>query len=247
MAYNRIRNRKGYTQEQLDWLKNNHNKYQFIKLTQRYNEKFNENRSVNAIKHIVEDAKYLGLKSPIKFTKEQDEFIKEFAPITTRKECYKLFCEKFKNSTHTLKSVSVRAKRIKALRTKETISRARFNSMADKYPIGYLYSHNSMEYIKVRNEPLKEGENRLKNYMPYHYYVLEQNGIKLNENQTVKFKDGNPHNCNLDNLLVVSRSTMGFMVKYGLWNKGKITETALKLCELNDKIKEVEENDMSDL
>lgn len=239
MAYNEIRNRKGYSKEQLEWLMNNHFKYQFKELTKLYNKTFNENRSVSAIKHQVEDKKYLGLKSPSKFTSEEDEFIMKYAPNTTRKEFYKIFCEKFENSKHTFISTVKRAKYIKALRTEETISRARFNSMKDKYPIGYMLKLNSMEYIKVKNEPVRKGESRLKNYMPYHYYVLEQNGIKVKENQTVKFKDNNPHNCDLSNLLVISNSTMGYMIRNNLWNKGQLTQTALYVGQLEDMIKEI--------
>lgn len=226
-----------YTTEQLNWLKENHKKYGFKELTKKFNEYFNENRTIAGIKHQVEDKKYMGLKSEKLFTKEEEDFIKKYAPETSRKEFYEMFCNNFGNK-RTFNSLNKKAKSLKAYRTKETISRLNKNNQEDRFPIGYIKKVGNCLYIKVKNDLVRE--RGIKNYMPYHYFVLEENGIKLKKNQCVKFKDNNPLNCKIENLLVISNSTFGYMSKKDLWNKGEITETALLVGSLIDKIKDLE-------
>lgn len=235
-------NTNRFTQEQIQWLKDNYKNYRFKELTVKFNQLFQENKSVSWIRHFVGCKRHLGLKSIFKapFSSEEISFIKKYAPLMTRKDFYKFYCEHFGNLRTSI-SVNKKAKDLKALRTKETISYARYKNRDSKFPIGHIMERSWAKYIKISNAKMDKNQNNLQNYMPLSQYVLEQHGIILKENQRIKFKDGNIKNCDFDNLIVVSASTMGYMSKKQLWGKGEITEAALKVGELLDKIKEIEE------
>ena len=218
-----------YTKEQITWLKNNYCKYSLKQATKLFNETFNENKTTSAI---VGKAKWLKIKTASRFTKEEIKFLREFAPKLTNKELYTEFTIRFGNRKSLEQLREVVLKTLKIKKNKETVSRANHKDRLDKFPIGYIKKANIL-FIKVKDEV----NNPYNNYMPYHYYVLEQNGIKVKDNQVVKFKDGNPYNCNLDNLLVISKPTFIYMNQNNLWNKGEITKTALKIGELNDLLK----------
>lgn len=235
-------NTNRFTQEQIQWLKDNYKNYRFKELTVKFNQLFQENKSVSWIRHFVGSKKHLGLKSIFKapFSSEEISFIKQYAPSMTREDFYKFYCERFGN-LRTSHSVNKKAKDLKALRTEETISYARYKNMADKFPIGHIQEKTLGKYIKISDKKMEKGKGPLQNYIPLSQYVLAQHGIILTKDQRVKFKDGNTKNCDINNLMVISSSTMGYMASKQLWNKGEITEAALKVGELLDKIKEIEE------
>lgn len=221
-----------YTKKQEDWLKENYCKYSLKEATIKFNETFNQSRTMCAIQRITT---VLGVKSKIRFSDAEIKFLQDNAYSLTNKELYEEFTKHFKQTKTFTQIKEVLKKRLKIKRDKEIISRAIHNKMSDKFPIGYI-AKSTILYIKVKNDV----NNTKKNYIPYHYYVLEQNGIKVKDDQVVKFKDGNRYNCNLDNLLVISKPTFAYMNRNNLWNKGEITKTALKIGELLDEIREKE-------
>ena len=218
-----------YTKEQEDWLKENYCKYSLKEATIKFNETFNQSRTICAIQGITT---VLGVKSKNRFSDEEIKFLQDNAPSLTNKELYEEFTKHFGQIKTLTQIKDVLKNRLNIKRDKEIISRASHNKMSDKFPIGYI-AKSTILYIKVKDDV----NNAKKNYIPYHYYVLEQNGIKVKDDQVVKFKDGNTYNCSLDNLLVVSKYTFGYMNRNNLWDKGEITDTALKIGELNDLLR----------
>lgn len=85
----------GFSKEQVEFIKNNFDKYSYSELAEKFNEKFNENRTEASLNS---KARRLGLrKNPdqIRYTKEQEDWLRENASKYWRKDLVKEFNNKF--------------------------------------------------------------------------------------------------------------------------------------------------------
>ena len=233
-----MKSHKPYTEEQLQWLKDNYAKYRGApELSKQFNKKFNETRTVIAIKSVTTNKNKLGLIKPkYWWSKEEITFILQHFSVLSNSKFYKAFCQKFGNN-RSLSSIKHKARELGILKNKNTVSNSCFISKKKQFPIGYIRQNGGVLYIKTKNNRVI---NEFDNYEKLSSYVLKQNGIIVKPDQRIKYKDGNFKNCNLNNLLVISKSTFAYITATHLWGKGEITETDLKVGELIDKIKEKE-------
>ena len=168
--------------------------------------------------------------------KEELNFIQKFYSSMSNQSFYKKFNNIF-STKRSLYAIKAKARQMKVYVSKQTNIQSKFVVMANKYPIGHIKDTGAILYIKIKNNQSRKISD---NYMPLSQYTLEKNGIQITKDQCIKHKDGNYKNCDLNNLLVISKYTFAYMNRNNLWNKGKITETALKVGELLDEIRKQE-------
>ncbi len=92
---------KKFTNEQIEYLKDNYQKNTYEELTKKFNEHFGENRSISAINS---KANKLGLckskkRTLLRYTNEQEQWLKDNAHKYYRKELVEKFNKKF-NTNH---------------------------------------------------------------------------------------------------------------------------------------------------
>ena len=77
--------------------------------------------------------------------------------------------------------------------------------------------------------------------VPLTRYVYEQHYGNIPKGYKVITKDGNNSNCNIDNLILVSKQQIMFLAKNDMFGCKEITETMLDIYEVDKKIKELKE------
>ena len=66
-------------------------------------------------------------------------------------------------------------------------------------PIGTITRRNNGYYIKISDDKPDKDDN----WVTYHRYLWEKEYGEIPEGYSLTFVDGNPYNCNLDNLLMI--------------------------------------------
>ena len=77
-------------------------------------------------------------------------------------------------------------------------------------------------------------------WMHYQRYVWEQNNGPVPEGMCVKFKDNNPLNCDISNLMLVTKGEIAQLAQKQ-WNfkDPDLTETAVNIIRLKDKARKI--------
>ena len=169
------------------------------------------------------------------YTKEQDDWLRKNRPyICSTEELVKRFNEEF-GTTCSMTAIYVRCSRLGI----SSINDGRFkkgecNSPFVK-PIGTEVVRESETnkgiYIKVSDDP----KSRYTNWIPKQNYIWEREYGPIPEGYTVTFLDGNPRNCNIENLICVPQkhraaaNLRGWSSKDPEWNK-----LIFKWMELDD-------------
>ena len=106
---------------------------------------------------------------------------------------------------------------------------------ANELPVGSITKHVDYMYIKVTDEH----DYLWDNWKPLHRHVWEQANGPIPEGMKIIFKDNNPENCNIDNLLLVTTGEMATLNKKGYRSKNpELTEAGLLTIRLMKKLKE---------
>ena len=80
---------------------------------------------------------------------------------------------------------------------------------------------------------------RWKMWKPYHRHIWEQHNGPIPEGMIVTFKDQNPMNCDIENLMLVTRGEHCTMARKNLRSTNpEITEAGLNLVRLDKAIKD---------
>ena len=103
-------------------------------------------------------------------------------------------------------------------------------------PIGTESFDGRHWWVKVKNEPHTHGRARheyRKNWAWKHQIVWEQAHGKLRDDQVIIFLDGNPSNCEIENLYAVTKKVLAMMCRYK-WHFDNVEakKTAIRWCEL---------------
>ena len=135
-----------------------------------------------------------------KWTKEQNEYLREISPGRPRKEIVKLFNKKFNLN----------------------LSFGKINSYMNNYGI-----RNNLD-TKLKPKPLKEGDesihsdgyvyirNKEGEWVFKQRYMWEKHYGEIPEGYKVFFLDRNKENFNIDNLTLVSSRELALLNRYGL-------------------------------
>jgi len=109
------------------------------------------------------------------------------------------------------------------------------HSPCNEKPAGYISDRGEYMYIKTKEGHTKDC------WMLLHRYVWEQAHGPVPKGMVITFKDGDSHNCSLDNLVLVTRPEHGVInMKYGGTVKGQTElNTAIRTAaKLSLKIQE---------
>ena len=221
-----------YTQEQIDWIKNNHKNYSSRnELTQAYNMKFSENKSVRAIQFQcgqLDLTEYNGLT----YTQEQDEWLSE----NFEKYAWNDLCKEF-NKMFNVKATG------NGLRNhcRDTLHLKRENSHIvirnKKYEVGDEREYNGYIYVKVKE--YERNGTRWSNKKARDCWKSKQNVIwesyygEVPDDCQIVFLNNNRKDFRIDNLYCVKKQYLIYMIRNNWFSTNpEVTLTAIKWCEL---------------
>lgn len=183
---------------------------------------------------------------PMIYTMEMKEFLNNFIPGHSRKEIQKVFYENFNIFlTDAQIKYFCRKNRIFTGRTGRFEKGHRPTNAPPKgvcppalAPYRYQKGNirnckpagtervNTLGYIEVKIDDLNKWKMK-------HVLAWEKKNGKVPDGYVVIFKDGDRKNCDIDNLMLVSRKVLGVMNRWGLSEYvGEEKETAVKIAEL---------------
>lgn len=255
-----------YTQEQLDFLRENATKFSRRELTEQFNTLFGTEQSTTSIRLVCNRRGYYNPRTDI-YTEEQLEFLRSNAPTSTRKELTELFNETFVENK-TVSSIASTCKRYKfrfpsdgrfseerGFAWRKGLTREeqaehfsdeawrrmtdRLKEHREKYEVGDIYNlkcgDTYRKYIVVSTDYSLDLKHRI---YPYNRYVWEQANGKLPDGYKITHLDGNPQNCNIENLLAVSEAENMKLATAHWSGKGEITKTGVAIFRLEKAINE---------
>ena len=99
-------------------------------------------------------------------------------------------------------------------------------------------------YLMIKLSDKRNVKSYQENWMLYHRYLWEKENGKIPLGSVLIFKDNNPLNCNLDNLMILSREDAAKTKKGGIKMLGnaELTEAFATLIALQNKLTEMEGN-----
>lgn len=219
-----------YSQEEIDYLREigdmtgRSNK----EITEMFNKKFNQNRTVNSIIGV----KYRNnIKSYTKiYTEEQLDYLREITPGRTNEEITIMFNKKF-NDNRTEDS-------IKSVRQENGINTGK----TGRFEKGNLPS-NTMEVGTTTIDA--DGYHKTKIAEPNtwestHRLIWEKHNGSIPDGHAILFGDGDKSNLDISNLILVSRSQLLTLNRYGLiQDNADLTRIGIVIADLQAKISEV--------
>lgn len=240
-----------YTEEQLNWLRENYQLYDSYRLiTIWFNGLFNQNRSVSAIQQVL--TKRLGLylitdKKLTHFTKEEEQWIVDnFDKYST----YDNLTSEFNSIFHKSKPISaIREKCTKQLKLTgmDNLGRYKKGNIKDQCPIGTIRkTSNGCTYIKVKDSQSSYMTGYQEPYwLPIQKKIWQDHYGEVPEGKMVIFLDGNRENLDIENLYCIDRKIAAVMAK-NRWYTNSIehTLTAIKWCELFYAMKGEKKNEI---
>lgn len=181
-----------YTQEELDYIRANYNKIPAKDIAKHLG------RSAPSI---YAKARKLKVYRDIYYTKEDDDFIRDNYLKMSDKELGKALGRTHVAIMFRRKDVLNLKKTSKQIIRKEEGFFKKGHVPANTHKTGTVILRQDgnfqLYYIKVKG---------LKQMVKLHHYVYEQAHGKIPKGHVVRFKDGNTLNCDLDNLVCMSRA-----------------------------------------
>ena len=222
---------KPFSKEQDEWLKKHHYPDVTISIfTSDYNHFWNENRSVDTMKH---HCAKLGLKQERRtFTQEQDEWLLE------------------RNRKYSLKDTTLLFNKTFGTSRSEGVMKVHCNKMLKVFflndhnreglPIGSEKIIGEYVWVKISNENHGRGS-FYSNWRQKSHIIWEQHhGCMPPNDYTIVFLDGNRKNFDISNLYAVSGRVNREMSKKNWWRTNpELTLAAIKWCELFYVIKDI--------
>lgn len=217
----------GWTEEHIGYLREIAADRTNTEITEMFNKKFNQNRTVNSI--IGVKSRY-GIYSYTKvYTKEELEYLREIKTGKTRKEITELFNKKF-NADRTVGSI----KSVMQENGMRLDSDGRFkkgNRPENIQPVGTeVMRGDGYLWVKVA-EPNKW---KLK-----HRVIYQEHHGAIPEGGRIVFGDGDALNLDIDNLILVSDKQLLKMNQFNLiQNDAELTKTGVLIADLYLKMGE---------
>lgn len=175
-----------------------------------------------------------------RFTEEEKKWLAEQDADLTYREITDAFNARFGTALKEYSISDVMCKRMKLKRT----PKGQFQKGAKpKYDVGAEIVKAGYMWVKVNDEYFEgkaKTENYRKNWKRKSDVVWEKENGEIPKGHFLIFLDGDPMNCDIDNLYLVDRATHGIMCNNRWYSdNAEITLLALKWCELSKTIKEV--------
>lgn len=252
-----------YTKEQKDFLLSfKEDGKSYSEIAKLFNEKFKTNKSRCSIQSICRSLGYKQrVKTPYKLNEEEINFLKEHYQGISRKELTRLFNEHFNTSvsaSQIKQSCNLRGwhngltgkfgTREDWIPWNKNLTKEELNSHYPngmnvygmiksniKYHKGDIVKHHDWLYIVIEEPNGKD--NWSKRLISLSRYVWEQHNGKIPKGYKIIFKDGNPENCDIENLMMVNNQTFMQLAKLNAHGLGKITEAVVELDKTNQLVK----------
>ena len=221
--------------EQLNWLRNNANKYRWIKdLYVDFQKQFNSDLTELQVRDKVHRMGLILKKSM--FSDEEIKWLiknynckKSYTELS--QEFYKNFGKKI--NKHTLKATS---NKIGLRKDKENYASENGWSKT-RLPVGTEKIFNGFVYVKI-----SETREKNKTHKAYHenwkmkaHYLWEKENGKIPKGYCLCYKDGNKLNCELENLYLLTPSELGKLVKNKVYGYNEYTEVYLDIIRLENE------------
>lgn len=220
-----------YSEEEIRWIKANLQGHTWYEITDLFNERFDTNAYWASLKSycVKHGIKHSDATPGVKFTREQESWLRDNTAGRTWPEIMKAFNKRF-GAHKTLVALKSKANRRMNVYSNGRCGAHTGNIPHNLQPDGAKAVRTSgYHYVKYNGK-----------WMPKQLMVYEMHYGKLPENMFVVFLDGNPTNYDLDNLYPVDRRIHATMCLNGWYSTSpELTLTALKWCELYYAVRRV--------
>ena len=257
-----------YTNEQQNFIRQHCSEMTADELVILFNENFHDKRSKKGLQYFMQKNGLKCIcrqKQTDKFTAEQEEFIKQHSTRMSRKELTEKFNQHFGTSVpyNTMKSWCTRkhiisphgngrftaetsprwqkglsAEEFKSHYTKESFDRmtASMKKSNIRHHVGDEIMRHGLPYIIV-NENFGRGiDARIEKKDAY---IWKQHHGDIPKDSMLIHLDGDPLNCDIENLRCIPKKYRAFLRHNDWWNAPKeVKEAALLWCELYYSLKE---------
>lgn len=216
-----------------EWILDHYSEYDSIKtLYNAYHEIFLDGAFRGFEKHV----RYkLGLKSQLTYTPEQEQWIRDNYSKYGMKKAYLYFNKEF-GTCRTVNSIRTKAYSM-GINVSEEEDKAHRNAVR-------FESIGSIKTTDKGYTLIKTGRGSSK-WENYHKYLWEQAHGPVPEGYVVIFLDGNKQNFDLNNLMAIPGRYNTILNRNKLRSEDpRITETAVKWCELYSLVKDSELDNM---
>lgn len=226
-------NKHRYTDEEKEWLKQNHLNYSSVKLlTEAFNKQFRCNVSISAVRQ--QCINYLGIRfgePQLAWSKEENEFILQNYGEYTFQELSQIIFDKFgrKVTWYGVRSHCYRTLRLKL------DNPGKFSFKWKQQPIGTESVMEGYTWVKVSNEPGRRGNHDAykKNWKMKHQIVWEQYHGNIPEGCQIIFLDGDRFNFRVENLYCIDKQALIYLTANKMWKKDRsLLPLAIKWAEL---------------
>lgn len=172
-----------------------------------------------------------------KYTKEQDNWLKENAPKLSRKGATDLFNAKF-NQCRSESSIKVHCNKILKIGFRNI-------KYDNSLPIGTERIRGGYIWVKIKDDMPKPGEYAgYINWKQKAQIVYESVYGKIPDNYLIVFLNRDTLDCRIENLYAISPRVNREMSKKNWWSSNpELTLTAIKWCELFYALKDVKTMD----
>ena len=231
---------KCYSEEEDNWLIKNYNKFSRRELCIIYNKKFNKEIGYRSLENYCGKLIKKGLikrslekpKDCFRFTKEMIQWLIDNKANYTCADLTNEFNKKF-NANTTQSSIKELLTRKKFNLSRKGIRSKIESERYHRCKVGDIIQYHGLNYIKISKKPQNKSKySVVKYYKRYADYAYEKYyNIKIPENKKVLHLDGNLLNDNIENLMLVDKSTIQSInrqKKYLIEIDGLIEANALK-------------------
>ena len=215
--------RHNYTNEQIDWLRENVYGIRHKELAKRFNEHFGTNLTTRKIKRALELRHIRNGLNQSDLTKEMKQFIFDNYKGISNQELADRVNKEFGTNFGATKFAD-----FKCNNNLQSGYRFEVENLRKKKHLEETIRQDGYVYIKVNNE-----------WYAKQKYVYEQHYGKLKKGDVLIFNDGDKTNCNIDNLIKVNKNILGRVASL-LTDDKEINDSIILNGLLLDKIKNME-------
>lgn len=212
--------RHNYTNEQIDWLKENVYGIRHEELTKRFNEHFGTNLTTRKIKKVLLARRIKNGLNQSDLTKEMKQFIFDNHKGISNQELTDKINAEFGTNFKVTKIIDYKS--YNNLKSGYQYCSRRKDNLEESL------RNNGYTYIKVNGE-----------WFPKQRYIFEQCYGKIKDYEAIIFKDGDKTNFNIDNLTKVHKDILGRVASL-LTDDEEINDSIILNGLLLDKIKNME-------
>jgi len=216
--------RHNYTEEEVEWLKENVYGVRHEELARRFNEHFGTNLTTRKIKKVLLARRIKNGLNQSDLTKEMKQFIFDNYKGISNQELADRVNKEFGTNFGATKFAD-----FKCNNNLQSGYRFEVENLRKKKHLAETIRQDGYVYIKIGTE-----------WYPKQRWVYEQAYGKLQPGEVLIFKDGDPTNCDLDNLIKVRKNVL-CRVSSLLTSDEEINNSLILNGLLLDKIKQKKE------